>query len=217
MLMINIREYYEKDGVQLPGKKGISLLLDQFKKLVSILPRLEATLKAKGENIPRPNYETEEAAEDDDEDGEDKSPKKAKKPSKPGKKNFEETSDEDNGEEYWELSGKRRITISSFNNKLMINIREYYEKDGQSLPGKKGISLLLDQFGQLVTLLPHIEAVLKGKGESLPRPKYGNLEVEESGEEEGEGDGMEDEDGGEKGKYGKGSKKNFEETSEEEE
>jgi hypothetical protein len=35
------------------------------------------------------------------------------------------------------LSGKRRIGISEFKGKRMMNIREYYEKDGEMLPGKK--------------------------------------------------------------------------------
>lgn len=42
-----------------------------------------------------------------------------------------------NGDRYWEISKMRRVTISSFRGKTMVNIREYYEKDGQELPGKK--------------------------------------------------------------------------------
>jgi hypothetical protein len=44
---------------------------------------------------------------------------------------------EKNGETWWEISKSRRVTISEFKSKQMINVREYYEKDGQSLPGKK--------------------------------------------------------------------------------
>lgn len=36
----------------------------------------------------------------------------------------------------------RRVTISSFRGKTLVNIREYYEKDGQELPGKKVIMRL---------------------------------------------------------------------------
>ena len=42
-----------------------------------------------------------------------------------------------NGDRYWEISKLRRVTISSFRGKTLVNIREYYEKDGQELPGKK--------------------------------------------------------------------------------
>ncbi|KAE8361029.1 transcriptional Coactivator p15-domain-containing protein [Aspergillus caelatus] len=77
-----------------------------------------------------------------------------------------------NGNRYWEISKLRRVTISSFRGKTLVNIREYYEKDGQELPGKKGISLPIDQFSSLVTLLPEIELTLKDSGVSVPRPDY---------------------------------------------
>lgn len=51
-----------------------------------------------------------------------------------------------NGDRFWEISKMRRITVSSFRGKRMVNIREYYEKDGQELPGKKVIEILLDFF-----------------------------------------------------------------------
>ncbi|KAJ5543033.1 ssDNA-binding transcriptional regulator [Penicillium sp. DV-2018c] len=77
-----------------------------------------------------------------------------------------------NGDRYWEISKMRRVTISSFRGKTQVNVREYYEKDGQVLPGKKGISLPVDQFAALVSVLPDIEQALKESGESLPRPVY---------------------------------------------
>lgn len=48
-----------------------------------------------------------------------------------------------NGDIYWDISSHRRITISDFRGKSMVNIREYYEKDGQELPGKKVPSFTL--------------------------------------------------------------------------
>ncbi|KAL9100518.1 MAG: hypothetical protein Q9187_009354, partial [Circinaria calcarea] len=117
-----------------------------------------------------------------------------------------------NGEQFWELSDKRRVAISEYGGKEMINIREYYEKDGELLPGKKGISLPLAQFSTLITLLPQIESALAAKGESIPRPDYGEKAedgnaVEADGEEEREEEEDDDEGSG---------KKNFEATSEEE-
>ena len=34
----------------------------------------------------------------------------------------------------------RRVEISQFKGVQLVNIREFYEKDGQILPGKKAIS-----------------------------------------------------------------------------
>lgn len=42
-----------------------------------------------------------------------------------------------NGDPYWDISRARRVTVSTFKGRTMVNVREYYEKDGQELPGKK--------------------------------------------------------------------------------
>ncbi len=39
------------------------------------------------------------------------------------------------------MSGKRRIGVQEFKGTRMINIREYYEKEGEMLPGKKVCAL----------------------------------------------------------------------------
>jgi hypothetical protein len=49
---------------------------------------------------------------------------------------------DDDGNSFFELSGKRRLTISDFNKSTFVNVREYYEKDGKMLPGKKVCGLL---------------------------------------------------------------------------
>lgn len=50
---------------------------------------------------------------------------------------------DDEGSEYYSLGRGRRISLSSFKGKRLINIREYYEdkKSGEMKPGKKGITL----------------------------------------------------------------------------
>ncbi|KAJ5791388.1 uncharacterized protein N7518_008399 [Penicillium psychrosexuale] len=83
-----------------------------------------------------------------------------------------ETKIDSNGDRYWEISKMRRLTISSFRGKTQVNVREYYEKEGQELPGKKGISMPVDQFAAIVSILPEIEQALKENGETLPRPVY---------------------------------------------
>ncbi|KAJ6006561.1 ssDNA-binding transcriptional regulator [Penicillium sp. IBT 35674x] len=109
-----------------------------------------------------------------------------------------------NGDKYWEISKMRRVTVSTFRGKPMVSVREYYEKDGQELPGKKGISMPIAQFAALVKILPDIEEALRGQGESLPRPMYSE-------------DGTQlDEDQDKRSKGASPSKQNIEATSEEE-
>ncbi|KAJ5102879.1 RNA polymerase II transcriptional coactivator KELP [Penicillium argentinense] len=86
-----------------------------------------------------------------------------------------------NGDRYWEISKMRRVTISTFHEKTMINVREYYEKNGEQLPGKKGISMPIDQFAALVELLPELEQALQQHGEALPRPTYSGAAGQVSG------------------------------------
>jgi hypothetical protein len=56
---------------------------------------------------------------------------------KKAKVNTDTSKTDSNGDRYWEISKMRRVTVSSFRGKTMVNIREYYAKDGQELPGKK--------------------------------------------------------------------------------
>jgi PhoPQ-activated pathogenicity-related protein len=71
--------------------------------------------------------------------------------------------------------------VSEFSNKTFVNIREYYEKDGKALPGKKvrryldhmahliddskqGISLSIEQYNAFLKAVPRINAALRAKG-----------------------------------------------------
>ncbi|KAI0474430.1 transcriptional Coactivator p15-domain-containing protein [Xylaria cf. heliscus] len=72
------------------------------------------------------------------------------------------------GNSFWPLGTTRRITIQNFKGKNYVNIREYYETNGELRPGKKGIMLPLEQYNALLTAIPAINAELQSKGHEVP-------------------------------------------------
>lgn len=56
-----------------------------------------------------------------------------------------------------QISKNRRVSVRNWNSKIWIDIREFYVKDGKTLPGKKGTlsfecSLVLSQY----TIAKHV-------------------------------------------------------------
>ncbi|EOA21842.1 hypothetical protein CARUB_v10002308mg [Capsella rubella] len=77
----------------------------------------------------------------------------AKKIAKPA-----DSSDESDDIVVCNISKNRRVSVRNWNGKIWIDIREFYVKDGKTLPGKKGISLSVDQWN---TLRNHAEDIEK--------------------------------------------------------
>lgn len=48
---------------------------------------------------------------------------------------------DENGNLYWELDGKRRVTLKKYMNSNFVDIREMFEKDGKFNFTKKGYKL----------------------------------------------------------------------------
>lgn len=57
---------------------------------------------------------------------------------------------------------KKKVTVRKFKNMKLVDLREYYQKDGNWLPGSKGLSLTEDQWNVLVSKMVDIsEALIK--------------------------------------------------------
>ncbi|GFS92330.1 activated RNA polymerase II transcriptional coactivator p15 [Nephila pilipes] len=95
--------------------------------------------------------------EDSDSDSgpEDRNPPKKSK----NEKTASASTSEDN--EMIPLSKYRYVTVREFRGKLMVDIREYYDKDGELKPGKKGICLNMEQWNALKEQMDNIESAIK--------------------------------------------------------
>ncbi|RLN15066.1 hypothetical protein BBI17_007650 [Phytophthora kernoviae] len=56
------------------------------------------------------------------------------------------------GETVFQLSAKRRLTVRKWKSTVLVDVREFYDDNGEPKPGKKGISLSLDQWKKLMEL-----------------------------------------------------------------
>ncbi|ESX00900.1 hypothetical protein HPODL_00313 [Ogataea parapolymorpha DL-1] len=54
-------------------------------------------------------------------------------------------------------SEKRRVSVRKFKGATLVDIREYYQKEGKWLPGSKGIALTEDQWKALRGLIGEID------------------------------------------------------------
>lgn len=65
------------------------------------------------------------------------------------------------------LSNNRYLTVSEFKNKVRVDIREFYlNEDGERKPGKKGISLSMDEWKKIVENMDKIKKMIKDQGDS---------------------------------------------------
>ncbi|GAB1606128.1 hypothetical protein Ahia01_000895200, partial [Argonauta hians] len=98
---------------------------------------------------------------DSDSGPEDRNPvSKKKKPEKKVEKPTKKPSGDDD-EKMFQLSKMRYATVSEFRGKVLIGIREYYEADGELRPGKKGISLNVEQWKNLKNHMDDIDSAIE--------------------------------------------------------
>ncbi|KAG5019460.1 hypothetical protein AAZX31_06G148900 [Glycine max] len=82
----------------------------------------------------------------------------------PPKKSLKKDSDDDpDSITVCEISKNRRVAVRNWKGSIMVDIREFYVKDGKQLPGRKGISLTMDQWN---VLRNHVEEIDKAINEN---------------------------------------------------
>ncbi|CAI4227445.1 unnamed protein product [Auanema sp. JU1783] len=67
------------------------------------------------------------------------------------------------GQEAFELANMRYVMVRQFKGKTYVDIREYYtdKASGSMKPGKKGISMSVEQYERLKNLLPELDKRIK--------------------------------------------------------
>ncbi|KPM36462.1 hypothetical protein AK830_g10131 [Neonectria ditissima] len=133
------------------------------------LPQLQlsyATRRDTG-NMPKFSKKRSASMAEDDDAGDHEIAQKPAKKAKSSSSGAGSQGKDDDGNPFWELSNKRRVGVSQFKTLSFVNIREYYEKDGKTLPGKKGISLSVEQYMALLKVVPSINAALRDLGHTI--------------------------------------------------
>ncbi|KAL2141798.1 hypothetical protein VTI28DRAFT_1935 [Corynascus sepedonium] len=103
---------------------------------------------------------------DSESDGEQQVSKKSKGDKK-APKDLKQNRDAE-GNPYWEIGNNRRIGTSKFKGATLVSIREYYTApDVELRPGKKGISLSLDQYRALLQVIPELNEQLRSDGHEV--------------------------------------------------
>ncbi|CAM0945681.1 unnamed protein product [Alopecurus aequalis] len=69
--------------------------------------------------------------------------------------------DTDDGTVVAQISKNKKVSVRSWNGKVMVDIREFYDKDGKDLPSRKGISLSMDQWKILRDNVKAIDEAIK--------------------------------------------------------
>lgn len=58
------------------------------------------------------------------------------------------------------MDSKKRITVHKFKGQLKVDIREFYEDNGEMKPGKKGITLNMDNWKKFKGFIAYIDETI---------------------------------------------------------
>ncbi|PNH12288.1 RNA polymerase II transcriptional coactivator [Tetrabaena socialis] len=165
-LYVDVREFYDKDGAEAPGAKGLSMDPGQWASLARELPRLVGAQRERDASTPVvPLAKTKLASKDG--------------ALLPGKKGIAlspadwatlaaavgDISDALARRDMayiLQLSGMRRVSLSEFKGQVYVGVREFYDKGGGELaPGQKGLSMNAAQWQACAAGAAGISAALE--------------------------------------------------------
>lgn len=149
---VHIRNYYkDNEGELKPTKKGVTLDRNEFQVLVE---SREALFPGSPSTAARAKNEVAAA--------------KSTGPQIEWKANgnqYKGEITESEGITYYELNGKIRAYANQYNGKKLVNVREFYSKDGQMLPGSSGVALNKEQFSKLCEVAQDLSGALTAREE----------------------------------------------------
>ncbi|KAK7595106.1 hypothetical protein V9T40_001539 [Parthenolecanium corni] len=102
-----------------------------------------------------PKHKKSSSSDSDSDSGPDDRNPPAKKSAPNKSKSSDSKTDDKLG---WHLGNNRFANVSDFKGRIFVNIREYYEKDGELKPGKKGISLTAKQWQEFKEHIDDIDS-----------------------------------------------------------
>lgn len=105
-----------------------------------------------------PKHKSAETVESDStsDSGPDDREPVVKKQKKEKEKKKVKSSSGDDQEHSFPLSKQKFLNVREFKGRLLIDIREFYDAGGELKPGKKGISLTVDQWRKLESQMDEI-------------------------------------------------------------
>lgn len=61
----------------------------------------------------------------------------------------------------WSMGNKRFVKLTEFKGKWYVDIREFYENNGELKPGKRGIMLTMEQWQKFKGMVGEIDEAIK--------------------------------------------------------
>ncbi|CAI2377368.1 unnamed protein product [Moneuplotes crassus] len=69
--------------------------------------------------------------------------------------------EERNNQIMFDLNGKKKVEVKNFCGSVLIDLREYFYKENQCLPTKKGLSITKDIWDKFKAIIPHVDKAME--------------------------------------------------------